>query len=187
MQYEFETFYVIKRTIVFNLGLTCRDYECQDYKDTVDLRLHMLCYGLCYTQKGCLRNTLRSKDKGEIFSKMSDHLFIQALDTGRHGCIESSRRLLPALGEQQEEEAGMQIRAQVTLRELKQPHICTCIYICPRYIYIHSCLYLYTQGTKQPSEINSHCEGLRKKEREKAFQRECFQNRSSSGASENLP
>lgn len=114
-------------------------------------------------------------------SKTSDHLFIQALHKGRHWGAESTRRLLPALGEQKQGEAGMQIRAQVTLREFKQLRVCICIYICPLYIYIRSCLYLYTEGTKQPSEINSHCEGLRKKEQEKAFQRKCFQNRSSSG------
>lgn len=52
-----------------------------------------------------------------FFLKISNHLFIQALDKGRQGGTESTGIFLPALGEQQKEEAGMQIRAKVTLKE----------------------------------------------------------------------
>lgn len=140
---------------------------------------------MCCTRKGCSSNTLRSKDKGEFSSsKTSNHLFIQALDKGRQRGTESTRILLPALGEQQEEEPCMQIRAKVTLREFKQLHICTCVYIHCIYIYIHSCLYLYTKGTKQPSEINPQCERPREKEWGNAFQRMLSKSQSLGGLRE---
>lgn len=75
---------------------------------------------------------------------ISNHLFIQALDKGRQGGTESTIILLPALGEQQEEEAGMQIRAKVTLREFSNC-ISVSVSISPVHISISIAVYIYTQ------------------------------------------
>lgn len=42
MQFEFKAFYVIKARYCFQSWLALQTYECQDDKDTVDLRLCML-------------------------------------------------------------------------------------------------------------------------------------------------
>lgn len=74
---------------------------------------------------------------------ISNHLFIQALDKSRQGGTESTI-ILPALGEQQEEEAGMQIRAKVTLREFSNC-ISVSVSISPVHISISIAVYIYTQ------------------------------------------
>lgn len=81
----------------------------------------------------------------KTFPKISNHLFFKALDKGSQWYTKSMRILLPALGEQHNEESGMQIAGKVTLREFKQLCVCICIYIHEIYICIHICLYLYTK------------------------------------------
>lgn len=84
------------------------------------------------------------RTKVKSFLKISNHLFFKALDKGSQWCTKKPRRiLLPALGEQQQEETGMQVTGKVTRSESKGA--CVCFVTRVFCIYIHICLYLYTK------------------------------------------
>ena len=143
MKYEFKIFYIIKEGHCFQSGLDLQNCGCQDHEDTIDLRLHMLLRFVRDSERMFKSYSQIQGQRWRRFQKFLIIYFLKRLTRVVSDAQKKQRILLPALGEQQREETGVQVTGTVTWSEWKGARMCFVTQaLC---VYIHICLYLHTK------------------------------------------